>query len=195
MRRLLLLAVACTPNITSGAYFCGADSLCPEDQTCNGPDNTCVLSVSAKPFACVDGSGDPIGHEPDDTPAQAFALPALTCVSPPFIDNGCLTMGNPANWYKLTSPTGCSSIAITARVEYPTAFEELAVRLADGAGTAIGSSLPCDPVSPGDDSQCFELPLDAATDYTLEVAPTGAGTCDGACNFNRYTLTLTIGPP
>jgi len=192
MRRLLLIVLAaCTPDITSGSYFCGPDSVCPEDQTCNGPDNTCVLTASAKPFACADKSE----HEPDDAPAQAFALPALTCASPAFIENGCLHAADPADWISFTSPTGCTSIAITARLEFPTGFEAAGLTLATGDGTMIAAAMPCDAVDPGDDAVCLTQTLDAATAYAVEIAPTGEGTCDGECNFNRYTLTMTVGLP
>lgn len=191
MRLAVIFLVACTPDITSGAYFCGVDSVCPTGQACNGPDNACVSTASAEPFACADKSE----HEPDDTPAEGFAMPALTCVSPAFIANGCLHAGDPADWFRFTSPTGCAAIAVTARVEFPTAFEETSITLAAADGTMIVGDAHCDPVDPGDDAHCMTATLDPGTDYAVEIAPTGPGTCDGACNFNRYTLTLSIGPP
>jgi hypothetical protein len=56
-------------------------------------------------------------------------------------------------------------------------------------------SADCPATLPGDTAQCLTAPITSGSGYALSVAPSGDGTCDGACNFNRYTLTMSLGPP
>lgn len=200
MRALLLIAsvaalVACSPEIVPGAYLCGPDEACPSNQACDGPTNSCVDPGTAMPFEC-----DPmIQHEPDETPAEAFPITGLMCVTPAVILDGCLAAADTQNWLSLVAPTGCSAVQIQARMTFPVAFEPITYSLWDLATAtptmvAAGATCPESVGAPpaGDDQQCFTLALTGGTTYGIQVAPVGGGDCDGQCNYNNYELTLLI---
>jgi len=186
--------VACTPEIVSGAYLCGPDESCPEDQVCNGPDNTCVLAAMAQPFACLPEEE----HEPDDTAAQGLALPMLDCVSSQFVDTACLADGDGADWVTFATPSVCAAVEVQVRLSFPVAFEPLMVALYDGAGaTQLATSAACTQGVdvPGEDQQCLTMTLTPGADYALQVTPAGGGDCDGGCAYNRYVLTVRLATP
>lgn len=198
MRALVLVvlaAAACTPDIGSGAYVCGPEQLCPPGQACNGSDATCVTASSAQPFAC-----DPAAlHEPDDTPAQGFALPALKCVSAPLPLPGCLAAGDAQNWTVFSAPAGCTAVQIDATLVAPVAFEGVGVQLWDtSAMTQLASDEACPaslPVPSGSVATCLSHVLTPGGTYGLKVVPEGGGDCGGACNYNRYELTMRLDTP
>jgi hypothetical protein len=187
------LVAACTPDISSGTYLCGPDQTCPGDQACNGSDNRCVIASTAMPFACTADEE----HEPDNTIAQARALPALGCVSALFSENGCLAANDDADWFELVAPVGCTALGIDVRIGYPIAYEAVAVVLADAAGTPIATDAPCATPSgnAGDDERCLVQTISPGTTYLLQVKPAGGGDCDGACKYNRYTLGVRLETP
>ncbi len=189
-RALLLVAVAgCSPQIADGSYFCGAQELCPKGDACNGPDNTCVTAAFAAPFACPAGTQQP---EPDDTPADAVALPTFTCISAGFAANGCLGSGDTADWVSFVAPTGCPSVlAITIEAEFPTAFEPITLTLQTADGTPAGSDADCASSTPGDSGRCMNIDGSAGETYFLGFIPS-AMNCNGACNFNVYSYGITI---
>ena len=195
MRAFALAALAlaaCSPSIGEGAYLCGSEELCPSGQECNGADGTCVFTGTAEPFAC-----DPsVLHEPDDTAAQGFSLGVQRCSTVPVETDGCLAAGDTANWLVFQTSANCSAIVATIRSRSPLAFEVLDVQLWDlDANSLIATSDAC-PDSPGVDAeQCLTGALANSGHYGIEVAPTGAGDCNGACNFNDYVVTLQVGPP
>ncbi len=191
MRGLLVVVAACTPDIVPGAYFCGPEQLCPERQACNGADNTCVDPTAVQPFAC-DAS---VLHEPDDTPATAFAVPSLACVSLLYTTKGCLAAGDLGNWLQLATPSNCASVAIDANVIFPVAFEPLALQLVDVAtGAPVDATTTCSQLPGGGQTKaCLHAALQDGTTYALGVAPTGTEDCAGDCNYNRYDLTLQLG--
>lgn len=196
MRGLVLVTVvlaACSPDISSGAYFCGPEQSCPDGQECNG-GGTCVLSGTARPFEC-ESNTDP---EPDDTAAQGTAIPQLQCVSSPYDRMGCLHANDPADWLTLTAPSECVAVEIQARITFPVAFEPLALELWDlGTNTKVAedSECPGDGTSAGDDSRCLVQPLAPGTSYGVAVKPAGGGDCDGSCAYNQYTLTVQLATP
>ncbi len=191
---LVLACAGCSPEIVSGSYLCGDEMYCPSDQVCNGPDNTCVLPGVAQAFAC-----DPmVDNEPDDTIAQATKLPALTCVSSPFVKQGCLHDGDPADWVELTAPTGCTAIEVQVRVTYPIAFEPVTVELWDAVGNSmIAGQGECvdQTTAPGDDSKCIQMTISGGGTYAVGVKPAGTSDCGGSCAHNRYTLTVQLATP
>ncbi|MGE5180455.1 MAG: hypothetical protein ACM31C_00250 [Acidobacteriota bacterium] len=195
MRALVLVALAaCTPDIVSGAYLCGPDGLCPEGQACNGPDNTCVAASSVEPFACAAGTQ----HEPDDAPADGFELPALSCVSSPVNLDGCLAAGDAQNWLKFQTPGNCNAVGVRVTVSFPVAFEPLALQLADAAtGMQLATDADCKTtgVVGGETTRCLDQTLANGTSYGLAVVPAGGNDCGGACNYNRYHLTLQLVTP
>lgn len=198
MRALLLAGAAlaaCSPDIASGAYTCGAEQACPPGQACTGSDATCVVASAALPFAC-----DPtVLHEPDDTAAQAFALATLACVSPPVKIPGCLAAGDAANWASFQAPASCTAVQVQATLVAPIAFEGVGVTLWDlGAMTQVATDTACPastPVSSGEIAKCLTQTLTPGGHYGLEVVPEGGGDCGGKCNYNRYSLTMQLSTP
>jgi hypothetical protein len=195
MRALVFLGLAlaaCSPDIASGSYLCGPDQACPNDQACDGSNNTCVIASTAKPFACTTAEE----HEPDNTPAQGLPVGALPCVSTVFSQHGCLAPGDTQDWYTITAPTGCTALAIDIHVTYPIAFETVGVSLADANGTMIAADKPCTVTnSAGDDDRCLVQTITPGSSYAIQVKPAGGGDCDGRCNFNRYTLAIQLETP
>ncbi|HUJ62127.1 MAG TPA: hypothetical protein VLX92_26655 [Kofleriaceae bacterium] len=190
MRALALAALAaCTPDIAQGAYLCGPDMACPDGQTCNGPDGTCVVASAAQPFAC-----DPsVLHEPDDNPGEAFALPALGCPSAPLEVMGCLADGDPANWVSFQTPADCSDTELALSVTYPIAFESLALQL-DEPLIAVDGACKQPPASSGNAARCISMMLAAGQTYQLAILPNGDD-CAGDCAYNRYTLQVQLTAP
>jgi hypothetical protein len=191
----LALAVAgCTPQISDSAYDCGPNASCPPGQACN-IDATCVTAGTETPFACAASTL----HEPDDTPAQAFAISLDGCVSSAVVDNGCLQAGEPANWVSFQTPSNCSAVGVKASLVFPMAFEPLAMTLTDPTGaTTLAMAGPCaqDPTSlAGDSATCLTATLSDATSYALGISPTGEDNCGDDCKFNNYTLTLQLDTP
>jgi hypothetical protein len=189
---LLIAATACTPEIVSGSYLCGPNATCPDDQLCNGPDNVCV-TASALPFSC-----DPeIITEPDDTTDKAFSIGVLDCVSIASVLDSCMDETDAADWVAFSTSASCAEVVADVRVTFPTAFEELALELWNvDANERIAVDSPC-PVSgeAGDELRCLKATLAAATNYAIQVMPTGEGACEGRCAYNRYTLRLQLNQP
>ena len=195
MRVLLAVLVlgACTPDIAAGSYLCGPNASCPEGQTCNGPDNTCVFGGGAMPFECHPD----VMSEPDDTMQQARAVTFTECVSSVMATANCMLGGDSADWVRFTAPTACTSVQVEARVSFPIAFERLGLELWDlDANTMVGSDGEC--ISTGDageDIRCMKVTLTPGGNYGINVKPTGEGTCGGDCAYNRYTLRVQLSTP
>jgi len=194
VRALIFVGIAaCTPTITSGAYDCGTQELCPPGLVCSGADNTCVDPLAAEPFAC-----DPaVLHEPDDSSTQAFALPTLGCVSNTYIDSGCLAAGDVSNWSMFSTPNNCTAVAVTASIAFPIAFQPLGMQLWDiTANQMIATDDECTKgvVAAGDAQRCLEHTLENSKTYGIVVVPNGPD-CGGTCNFNRYNITLQLTNP
>jgi hypothetical protein len=192
---VLVVIASCTPDIAPGSYLCGPEQDCPDGQRCDGDTNTCVLPSQAVPFAC-----DPmVEHEPDDTPAQGFVVSGLTCVSSPFVAHGCLAAGDGQDWFQIPVPSSCAAVAVDLQVSYPIAFEPLAVDLFDATGAnALASGAACvhqTTIAPGEDGACIHATLSPGATYALKIHPAGGGDCGGACNYNRYSLSVTLGTP
>ena len=185
---------ACSPEIASGSYFCGPEQACPSDQACSG-EGVCVVPAEVRPFACDTGT-DP---EPDDTAAQASALPALGCVSNPAVKAGCLHAGDPTDWFSLATPAACSQVQVQVRITFSIAFEPLALELWDlGANTKIADDAECPgsgSTSMGDDDRCIQMTVSPGGGYGIAVKPAGGGDCGGSCDYNRYTLTVQLATP
>jgi len=202
MRALLLCVAlaACTPDVVSGSYLCGPEELCPDGQQCNGTEDTdaglvaesCVLPSLARPFACA----PEVNVEPDDSMAQAHLI-SLNCVSAQFIMNDCMLASDPADWVTFVPPSVCTAVGVQARLTFPIAHEVIGLELWDvDQNMQIGTDTAC---AAGGDSasvrRCLSVELVPGTKYGIKVTPTGEGTCDGACAYNRYSLSVQLGPP
>jgi hypothetical protein len=197
MRAVAVLVVtlaACTPNVFSEAYLCGPDSVCPEDQACNGPDHTCVLASKAQPFAC----SPTMPTEPDDTSDTAHVIQMSSCQGVPVLEDNCMLQNDAEDWVKFQVPAAdCSSVQLTAVIQYPIAFEQLGAELWDlDHNTKVVDDGACaKPGKVGEENRCITQALVAGTNYGVRVHPTGEGNCDGNCSYNSYSLSLLLMKP
>lgn len=195
MRAMWLFVLgACSPDIVSGSYVCGAQESCPPDEACDGVTDTCVLTSAAMPFACADNTE----HAGDDMPSTARPIPMLACVSPPYRESGCMPVGDAADWFTLTTPASCTAVEIDARIVFPVAYQTLSLELWDlTMNASIGTDVPCpDSIAdPAHVERCVNLTVTPGRNYGLLVKPTGQGACDGACAYNRYDLTVQLATP
>lgn len=197
MRVLLfpaLLLAACAPDIAPGAYLCGPEQVCPDEQVCDGVTNICVLRSQAKPFACPDMSTE---VEPNDDTNNAQVIPNLTCASRPAEVVGCTRDLDEADVFEFAVPAACTTVGVDLRLTFPLAFEVLGLELRDATGGVIATGTACPQAEPddGDEQRCIEQTLTPGANYTVRVARTGEGDCGGACAHNRYRLTLQLETP
>lgn len=195
MRALLLIGLAaCSPAINPGSYLCGANETCPPGQVCDGVSDSCVLKGQEMPFTCEAGTDVP----GDDSAMTARQIPPLQCVSPPYTVGGCLPMGDTQDWFKLSTPSVCATVAVQARIAFPVSYQVLTLELWDlQMNTSIGTDTPCVQTSddPGRTERCITLPVTPGKDYGLVVKPSPAGNCGGSCAYNRYDLTVQLATP
>ena len=204
MRVLVLLTLAlaaCTPDVVSGAYLCGPEKACPEGQTCNGEfdeasrlqEDTCVLQSLARPFSCT----PKIDLEPDDTMAEAYLIEDLGCVSAPFINDGCMLDAESADWVTFVAPAVCTAVEVEVRLSFPIAYEGLGFELWDvNANAKLASDGECKSgLDTGRERRCLDYTLVPGSKYAVKVTPTGDGSCNGSCAYNRYTLSVQLATP
>ena len=195
MRAWFLLALgACSPDIATGAYLCGAEELCPSGQVCDGATAACVVPAVATTFAC-----DPADEvdEPDQTVGQAHTINTLACVSTPVQIDACLASGDADDWYAITIANGCTTVHLDVRIDSALGFEPVTVELRDATGATIlaTAATGCPNVEPaetsGERAFCITSQAVAAAGmYTLHVKPAGGLDCAGTCAFNTYRMTL-----
>jgi len=187
----LVLFAACTPDIVSGAYRCGPNASCPEDQACSGSDNTCVLTSTAQPFSCIPD----MNTEPDDSAATAHALPSFDCLSVPYVADNCMLQGDTEDWVKFATPSACSTVAVQARITFTIAFERLSLELWNlDTNTQLGTDTDCpNSGENGEELRCLDKNLMPGVNYGIKVRPAGDGDCGGNCAYNRYTLRVQLG--
>ena len=190
---LCLALAACTPEIVAGAYLCGPESACPEGQACDGVDDTCVLASMARPFSCITDTPT----EPDDTADEGALIEDLSCVSAMVSIPNCMLEGDGADWVTFVAPADCTALAVQARVSFPTAYEDLGLELWDiDADMALGTSEECKQGAGNGESQhCLDIEIVPGGTYGVRVLPSGDGTCDGECAYNRYTLSMQLATP
>lgn len=194
MRAAVLLCVslaACAPDIVPDSYFCGPNASCPEGQVCNGHDHHCVSPSNAEQFACASP------FEPDNSAAEAHAIPQLDCVSAPFIDDNCMDKGDAEDWIKLTAPAACAAVQVQSRVTFPLAFQRLGFELWDlGTMTKLADDTECVTSGQGgEEIRCLTHVLVPGSSYGIKVHPAGDGNCDGDCSYNTYSLRLQLETP
>jgi hypothetical protein len=184
---------ACTPEVVSGSYLCGPEATCPEDLVCDGAEDTCVLASMAEPFTC-----DPDTNlEPDDTSDEGFLIDPFGCASS-FMNAECMLAEDSADWVTFVAPEQCSTaIAVQARLSFSVAWEVLGLELWDlDANMQLATDEECEQ---GADvrqvRRCLDHMLVPGTKYGVKVHPTGDGTCNGDCAYNRYSLSLQLGAP
>ena len=199
MRTILLIAVlasvaACSPDIASGSYLCGPEGDCPEGQACNGDDNICVLAGAAKPFSCT----AKMPTEPDDTAAQGFVLPNMTCVSVPFVNQNCMLQGDTEDWVAVSGSDGVHGSPGDQRASR---FRSRSSGSASSSGTS--TRWRRSPRTRRARRKARQATRSAAStsrstrgvNYGIKTHPAGDGTCDGQCAYNRYTLSVQLATP
>lgn len=178
---LIALATACTPDIVSGAYLCGPEQACPDDQACDGIDNVCVTRDEARPFECTESL-------PPQLQAQCVTIAAQ--------HTGCIGgSGGTTDAVDFTVPAQCAMSSVNARLSFPLAFAPLQMTLVDAAtGAMVATDGPCadDAADDGDVRRCLEADVSADGSYRISVAATGEDNCGGACDYNRYRLTYQL---
>jgi hypothetical protein len=196
MRALCLVAAAaCSPHIASGAYLCGPEQSCPDEQLCNGPDNKCVAPSLAQAFDCTEDFPNPFN---DDSAATGTQLAGLQCVSGVSTSPGCLTDEDPGDWYQFDTPAACAAVGVDVIVTFPLAFEPIALQLSTDDGAPVAVDTPCkNPPPPeiGEDARCVAMPLVPGHHYAIGVLHAGDAACDGRCAHNRYTFKLQLVTP
>lgn len=197
MRTLLfgvLVLGACTPDIAPGAYLCGPERACPDDQACDGMTDTCVLPSQAKPFECP---VTPSEVEPNDNPSNAQLIENLTCASRSAQIIGCERDLDREDWFAFDVPAICTTVGVDLRLTFPLPYEILGIELHDSTGAMIATGDACPQSDPddGDEQRCIEHALTPGGHYTVRILRTGESACAGACEQNRYTLTLQLETP
>ncbi len=189
-----LAFVGCAPDIAPGAYLCGPEQVCPDEQVCDGVTTTCVLRSQAKPFAC------PIIQtevEPNDNTNNAQVIENLLCASRPAEVIGCTRDLDGEDWFQFDVPASCTTVGVDLRLTFALAFEILELELRDAGGAIVATGTSCPNAEPddGDEQRCIEHALAPGGHYAVRIARTGEGDCEGACAHNRYTLTLQLETP
>jgi hypothetical protein len=191
MRRLallMLLVAACTPDITTMSYYCGEEAACPPELRCDGPTALCVYPEDVAVFECPAGTND---AEPDDDTASAADLGTLGCGGVPFTDNGCIDAAGDLDHAALTMPASCDG-TLELRLRYPLAFLPLQVELLDASGDLVEAGTVCENADTSAQvTTCLTASVVAGDPYVIRIRPADdALDCDGACAFNRYTLSI-----
>jgi hypothetical protein len=185
--------LACTPEIGTGAYFCGPERSCPPDQACDEPTFTCVTPLSAESFRCPDGSET---FEPDDELGDARDLGALVCGQALFGGgtNGCIASVGQIDTYAFSGNDcpGARAARVGLTLRFPTAFAPLELVLLDSNGTVVGAGLSCGAGQDfgGLDAVCLEMPVDNAAYFVRVSLASDGPTCDGGCAFASYLLDI-----
>ncbi len=191
---LVVSAAACSPEVSSGAYLCGPNEACPDTQACDGPTNSCVVPTTASAFSCPGGTEK---NEPDNTQTTGTVISNLECVSSQYSDAGCLALGDAVDWLRFTAPAGCTALEVEIRISYKVAFEPLQIVLHDATGAQLATDTACKNTDPGqgEDVRCLTQTITSGESYGIEIKAAGGDDCDGACQFNRYTIAVQLATP
>jgi hypothetical protein len=183
-----LVATACSPDITSGTYYCGDEQACPPELSCDGPTAQCVYPQDVEVFECPAGSND---AEPDDDVAAAADLGVGGCGAIPVTEVGCIDAGGDVDHATLTIPSSCPN-GLDLKLRYPLAFMPLQLELLDADGTLVEAGTICaEADTSAQVTTCLSASVEPDTTYVIRVRPADdAPDCDGACAYNRYQLSI-----
>jgi hypothetical protein len=193
--RTWLLAFAilggCTPDIVSGAYLCGPDESCADEQVCSPASGLCVGPNSVAAFACGEDQSE---VEPNNSKAGAQVIQALGCASTLAEIRGCTPAGDADDWFVFEVPATCITTIAHVRLSSSIAFQTLGVTLSGPNGTFEATST-CSTSFPDDGEVeiCLDQAVTPGATYAVRVGPAGGGNCDGGCPYNRYSLHLQLG--
>ena len=193
------LLQACEPEILRNTYFCGPDSLCPPELTCQvGSDETfsysCALPQEAREFSCAVPSAD---EEPDDTAEEARDIGEVVCGAQYQFENwGCIDSGSDIDTFRFERPTDCTGSDPRAKLtlRFPIGTAPLTMKLLDASGQVLSTGTLC---SSGDENGgiervCIEQRNLPPGTYDVQVTmdPAANADCGGNCQFNRYQLVI-----
>lgn len=176
---ILLVVGACSPDIQSGAYYCGADEACPPDLVCDGTTNLCVAPAEVTAFSCAEGP----------------ALFPSGCGAVTLESNGCVMAAAGHDTFTFATDATCS-MAFDVMISEPIAFMPLGFTVKDGGGTVVATGAPCHIAHGGNVDVCATFTGGMGAAYTIDVAAAdGAPDCDGACAFNRFAVSVQVTRP
>jgi hypothetical protein len=175
----LVLIAACSPDIQSGSYYCGDEEACPPGLACDGETNICVTPGEATPFSCTKGK----------------PLFAATCGAGQLESTGCVDTAGAHDQFTIDTDPTCT-MDYTVQITMPIAFMPLGVAVKDAGGNTVATGAPCNVPHGGSVDVCASFSGGNGQAYTVDVAAAdGAPTCDGACAFNRYGLSVLVTRP
>lgn len=196
---LLVLSTGCKPEISRNTYFCGPDSLCPPNLSCQLGDNesftyNCVLPREVDPFSCPTPTAD---QEPDDGAGQGRDLGDIACGEQVQFQNwGCIENGDDIDHFRFVRPTDCNGNDPRAKatLRFPLGAAPLTMELLDESGQVLASGELCTPEEDlsGTEQVCIDhrdLPT-GTYDLRITLDEAGNADCDGACRFNHYQLVV-----
>jgi hypothetical protein len=170
---------ACSPDIESGAYYCGLEEACAPGLVCDVPSHVCVTAAEATPFACSEGAD----------------LPVPSCGPDSLGSHGCIGTAATVDTIALTTTAGCTT-HVAVQLSYPIAFMPLALTVHDAGGAIVGTAAGCHGEHGGLTDACVDFVGAPGATYTFDVAAApGAPTCGGACAFNSFDLAVLIQRP
>ena len=144
---LMLVASACSPEITSDTYYCGPNGLCPPELACerSSEENftyNCVLEEAAQEFSCPTLTLD---QEPDDDLMSALDVGLLSCgAQKTFTSWGCIGSADDVDHFRFSRDSDCMSrpkVAISLR--YPIGAIGLSIELLDSSNSSVASGVSC----------------------------------------------------
>lgn len=186
--------VACDPEILSGGYLCGPQMACPSDQECNPAEGTCVRPEQVRPFACMPGSED---GEPNGDRATATVLTLSGCPAPQDERLGCMPVGDDVDWIAVTAPGPCARAALSIDVRYAAAFAPTVVEQMTDEGLVAQTAVACD-ITGGlgaNDAVCLDTTVPPSGVVMIRIGLDRQLSCDGACDFSHYSVTVSAAAP
>jgi hypothetical protein len=188
---LAVAAAGCEPEILSGAYYCGPELACPDDQVCSAGDGTCVAPGLARPFACPDGTE---ASEPDDDAASAATITLATCPVAGVTRTGCLPAAPDRDWVAVIAPTSCIGRPLSIDVRFPAAFAPVVLErmLADGTTAEVAPACDITGGVGANDAVCLRTTVPADGTARVRITFDAERDCDAACDFTHYEVTVGV---
>jgi hypothetical protein len=191
---LMICSFGCSPEITSGTYFCGPERLCPPDFECDDPTFTCENPIVAAPFSCPDGSQS---AEPDELVTMARDLGETTCGDQ--IANaltGCIVDINDVDHFEFDYLTECTGAdpRLSVVIKFAIAHAALTLEVVDDSENVVATGELCTPSGDftGREWLCLEFLPPTGTYFVRIRSDRDSPDCDGGCHYNQYQLSVSL---